>query len=124
MDTLSGQIRPHGYIDGFIKKHLEIKHNERHTANTTNRHRDAKRGNKMKLSQILIEAGVTPGIDAYYNFICQFNNDSHEVYFYIEHCVDGFTFHRKNIPLAEDWQTPLSREQFIADYEAHCAKRP
>lgn len=31
IDTLSGQIRTHGYIDGFIKKHLEINHNERHT---------------------------------------------------------------------------------------------
>lgn len=74
----------------------------------------------MKLSQILIEAGVTPS-DLLYEckFIRQFNNDSREFYFYSKHCGDGYTAYRSNLALAEDWQNPLSREQFIADYATH-----
>lgn len=89
----------------------------------------------MKLSQILIEAGVTPdwlvtgclfiAQEKKDGFTCQYSDkpelagDSYKRNNIIRDCFGGYLFN-----LAEDWQTPLSFEQFIADYEAHCAKRP
>jgi hypothetical protein len=88
---------------------------------------------KMNLSQILIEAGVTPDcFRANYKFAYQdnvgrlnvsttkpigiFNGDWMHTDKDAD-CVGLF-------PRANDWQTPLSLEQFIADYETHNAKRP
>jgi hypothetical protein len=91
----------------------------------------------MNLSQILIEAGVTPGdLSDDCQFIAQDNDGllaSYEKTPVLYKLFDGgwdthFLCANSKIPLrlalSSDWQTPLSREQFIADYEAHCAKIP
>lgn len=91
----------------------------------------------MNLSQILIEAGVTPDdlhLDC--KFIAQDGDDGllaeyskmpllskHKKMWLIDFMGDSQSL--PCIPvISEDWQTPLSRDQFTADYEAHCAKRP
>lgn len=84
----------------------------------------------MKLSQILIEAGLTPyNLDPTCRFIAQDGDDG----FCAEHtnmperailsvCWDSFN-RCKTLPLlswsevAEDWRYPLFRDQFIADYK-------
>lgn len=40
------------------------------------------------------------------------------------HSMIGASKIFRKFKVSEDWQTPLSREQFIADYEAHCEQRP
>jgi hypothetical protein len=83
----------------------------------------------MNLSQILIEAGVTPDdLHTDCKFIAQ---DGDEYIFqYSGHpfFVDHVEFYANSgcieevdviVELSEDWQTPLSREQFIADYDTH-----
>jgi hypothetical protein len=92
----------------------------------------------MKLSQILIEAGVTPDdLHPDCRFIVQHGDMLLCEYAeYPKLSIDIGCFTSCDLldskewlpvfarPLASDWQTTLSREQFIADYEAHCAKRP
>lgn len=86
----------------------------------------------MTLSQILIEAGVTP-------------DDLHADCMFIAHDAYGLCSQYKRHPVmhnlnefmwsvsgivgekyiwlelepSQDWQTPLSREQFISDYEEY-----
>lgn len=85
----------------------------------------------MKLAQILIEAGVTPDdLPPDCMFIAQdgegpvFYYDMKPLYFnigYAEFYTScGLLSEIKlNLTTASDQKTPLSREQFIADYEAH-----
>lgn len=84
----------------------------------------------MKLSQILIEAGVTPSDFANYKSVSQ-DNVGRLNLSTTKPCeiFNGYWMHADKdadcvgfLPRAEDWQTPLSRAQFIADYEEHCAK--
>jgi hypothetical protein len=85
----------------------------------------------MKLSQILIEAGVTPD-DLHLD--CKFIAQDARNYFVDEYIsfpkIILVTYSMDNSimdselylgvnDLAHDWQTPLSREQFIADYDTH-----
>ena len=91
----------------------------------------------MNLSQILIEYGVTPDdLHPDCKFIAQDGDDCLLVEYVKkpELMINCLVYSwvgmapRMMMPcvvnLADDWKTPLSREQFIADYEAHCAKRP
>jgi hypothetical protein len=86
----------------------------------------------MNLSQILIEAGVTPDdLNRDCKFIAQdggenrilseysdIPNISKNNAWFSEEC-----YLCENLPrvvgMASDWKTPLSREQFIADYATH-----
>ena len=94
----------------------------------------------MKLAQILIQAGVTPidlhpdckfiaqdgGMGIFSGLVYEYENIP-KMCFTLKNLwlVEGIIGNISNIfDLSDDWQTPLSREQFIADYEAHCAKRP
>lgn len=91
----------------------------------------------MKLSKILIKAGVTPDdLHPDCKFIAQDGNMllcEYAEYPKISVDIGYFTIcdlldSKEGIPLfarslASDWRTPLSIEQFIADYEAHCAKK-
>ncbi|ACG60373.1 hypothetical protein phiPLPE_51 [Iodobacter phage PhiPLPE] len=88
----------------------------------------------MKLSQILIEAGVTPsGLHPDCKFIAQDKTTWHVYYYSSKPILDIYEWIRskdnckyvyfkgdkiflKLTIIADDWQTPLSREQFIADY--------
>lgn len=89
----------------------------------------------MKLSQILIEAGVTPSdlhLDC--KFIAQDGDDGLVAEYkdsprlrgliWNIHSIIGASKIFSRFKESQDWQTSLPREQFIADYEAHCAKRP
>lgn len=94
----------------------------------------------MKLSKILIDAGVTPsdlhadckfiaqdgGIGIFSGLVYEYENIP-KMCFILKNLwlLEGIIGNISNIfYLSDDWKTPLSREQFIADYEAHCAKRP
>lgn len=82
----------------------------------------------MTLSKILIEAGVSPSeFRANYKFASQYNVGRLNVsttkpcgifngdWMHADKDADCVGF----FPRAEDWKTPLSREQFVADYEEY-----
>lgn len=87
----------------------------------------------MKLVQILIESGIIPDdLHPDCEFIAQDSNYRHDIYFYDVlpklritygiYCLGGIHSQHvsnKDLFLAEDWQTPLSRTDFVAAYEEH-----
>lgn len=83
----------------------------------------------MKLAQILIEAGVTPDdLHPDCKFIAQDGDECIFQYSGDPFFVDYFEFYSNYgcieevdviVELSEDWQTPLSREDFVAAYEEH-----
>jgi hypothetical protein len=86
----------------------------------------------MKLYQILIEAGVTPDdLHPDCKFIAQDGDDGlvseykdkpriFALIWQLNSLIRNSKIFRE-FKVSDDWQTPLSREQFTADYEAHCA---
>jgi len=91
----------------------------------------------MKLSQILINSGVTPeDLHPECKFIAQDGDDEYRVLSQYSDIPDlskdkswfsGGSYLCEDLPdvidLASDWRTPLSREQFTADYAAHVAAK-
>jgi hypothetical protein len=90
---------------------------------------------EMKLAQILIEAGVNPddlhpdckfiAQDGDDGLVSQFKDEPFIVlgaFYEAEYEIFGSDLLNKYYDLiAEDWQTTLSRANFIAAYEAHHA---
>lgn len=74
----------------------------------------------MKLSKILIEAGVTPSDLHPDSYILTIELNNIYVIEYTRICGRVCKLYQDKFT-PNDWQTPLSREQLIADYEAHYA---